>query len=95
MVGSNKVPSWEKMPSLMSKNREGTEASMSLLIKMPLVAPKKSKGKEKVLDPNEEPFLHVNNLHSSKESNDESDFLIIPLDRPSKERRGKRAFKCP
>jgi hypothetical protein len=37
----------------------------------------------------------VNNLHSSKESNDESDFLIIPLDRPSKERSGKRALECP
>jgi hypothetical protein len=62
MVGSNKVPTWEKMPSPMSKSRGGIEASMGLPIKMPPMAPKKSKGKEKVLNPNEESFIHVNNL---------------------------------
>jgi hypothetical protein len=46
----------------MSKSRGGIEASMGLPIKMPPMAPKKSLGKEKVLDPNEKPFVHVNNL---------------------------------
>jgi hypothetical protein len=46
----------------MSKSRGGIEVNMGLPIKMPLVAPKKSKGKENVPDPNEESFIHVNNL---------------------------------
>jgi hypothetical protein len=39
---------------------------MGLLIKMPPMAPKKNKGKEKNWNPSEEPFVHVNNLHSLK-----------------------------
>jgi hypothetical protein len=46
----------------MLNSRGGIEASMGLLIKMPHVALKKNKGKEKVPDLNEEPFIHVNNL---------------------------------
>jgi hypothetical protein len=64
VVASNKVPTYEKMPSPMSKSRGRTEANMGLLIKMPPMAPKKSKGKEKNSNPSEEPLVHVNNLHS-------------------------------
>jgi hypothetical protein len=56
VVASNKVPTYEKMPSPMSKSRGRTEASMSLLIKMPPMAPKKSKGREKISNPSD-PWL--------------------------------------
>jgi hypothetical protein len=49
------------------------EANIVSLIKKPLVAPKKNKRKEKVLDPSKELLVHVD-LHSSKKSNDGNDF---------------------
>jgi hypothetical protein len=63
VVALNTVPTYKKMPSPMSKSRGRTEASMGSLIKMPPMAPKKSKGKEKISNPSEEPLVHVNNLH--------------------------------
>jgi hypothetical protein len=51
---------------------------------------KKSKRKEKTFDPHKKLPVHVH-LHSWKESNDEKNSLTIPLDGPSRGRRGKRA----
>ncbi len=66
VVGLNKVLACKKMPSPMLKSRGRIETNMGLLIKMPPMAPKKNKGKEKNWNPSEEPFVHVNNLHSLK-----------------------------
>ncbi len=65
-------------------------ANVGSLVKMFPSTLKKSKRKEKTFDPHKKLPVHVH-LHSWKESNDEKNSLTIPLDGPSRGRRGKRA----
>lgn len=89
-VGANKASTQEKTPSPIAQSKGRTEANVGSLIKKPFATPKKNKGKEKVPDPNEKPLVHVH-LHSFKESNNEGDFLHVPLNEHVREKRGKRA----
>ncbi len=57
-------------------------------MKKPPVAPKKSKGKEKVSDPSKESPVHVD-WHSFKNFNDENDLLIIHFNGLLKEKGAK------
>jgi hypothetical protein len=52
------------------------------------MAPKKNKRKEKVPEPREESLEHIN-FHSSFESNGEVHSLILLLNGPKREKRGK------
>ncbi len=63
-------------------------ANVGLLVKMFPSTPKKSKKMEKTFDPCKKLPIHVH-LHSSKESNNKKNSLTIPLDGPSRGRKGK------
>ncbi len=67
---------------------------MGLPIKKFLMAPKKNKGKEKVHEPSKELLMHVE-LHSSKKSNNEGDYLLVLLNEPIRGKGGKQALECP
>lgn len=83
-VGLNKMLAQEMTLSLIAQNKGGTKANIDSLVKRPFMALKKSKGKEKVLELNEEP-THMD-LHSLKESKDVDSLLVIPVNEPG----GKR-----
>jgi hypothetical protein len=56
------------------------------------VAPKKNKGKEKVLEPIMEPLKHIN-FHSFSKLNGDVHSLIFLLNGPMKGKRGKQALE--
>lgn len=81
--------------SLVAKSKGGTEASIGLSTKMAFLVLKKTKGKKKVPKLNEK-LVHLD-LHSSKESNGDAEFLLVlPLNnQPKKGKGGKHALKHP
>ncbi len=63
---------------------------MGFPIKKLLMAPKKDNGKEKVHAPSKELPMHVD-LHSSKKSNNDGDYLMLLLNEPIRGKGGKQA----
>jgi hypothetical protein len=59
-------------------------------IKKLLMAPKKNNGKEKVHELSKELPMHVD-LHSSKKSNNDNDYLLVLLNEPVRGKGGKQA----
>jgi hypothetical protein len=94
-VGPSKVLAQEMTLSLVAKSKGGTEASIGLSTKRTFVVVKKNKGEKKNPKLNEK-LVHLD-LHSSKESNGDGEFLlVIPLNnQPKKGKGGKHALKCP
>ncbi len=69
----SKVLAQEKTLSLVAKSKGRCKANVGLSTKRTIVVPEKNKGKEKVPKSNEKP-VHVD-LHSSKESSEDGEFL--------------------
>ncbi len=91
-AGSIKAKAHERTPSPIKQRTGVHEVSMGSLAKN-LVALKKHKGKEKVLEPIVESNEQVN-FHFF-ESNGDVNFMTAPLDGPRKEKGGKQSLKCP
>jgi hypothetical protein len=87
-VRLSKAPAQEMTPSPIAQSKGRIEASMGSPLKKPPTAPKNSKGNEKNSDPSKEPPVHMD-LHSFEESNEEGDSLLILLNEPIKDKRGK------
>ncbi len=83
-VGSNKVLAQEMTRSFIAQNKGGIKANIDSSVKRPFTTLKKHKGKEKVLELNEE-LVHMD-MHLLKESKDVNSLLVIPLNQPKREK---------
>jgi hypothetical protein len=93
-VGLNKTLAQERTPYHIVQRKGKTKANVGLPIKKLLMVPKKNKGKEKVYEPSKELSMDVD-LHSSKKTTNEVDYLLNLLNEPIKGKGAKQVPKHP
>jgi hypothetical protein len=92
-VEPNKASTQENTPSPIAQSKGRTETNVGSLMKKPFATPKKTKERKKFLIQMKSLYLVHVHLHSFKKSSNEGDFLLVPLNEPIEENKGKRALE--